>query len=137
MPIHKMIALYVISLFIFLIVDMIWLGVIAKGLYRKHLGDLLRPKPNWIAASVFYLLFVAGILVFVVLPAISRQSFSHALLFGCLFGLITYATYDLTNLATIKNWPIIITAVDLVWGSLLCTIVSAGGYWVYFKLFKP
>jgi uncharacterized membrane protein len=132
-PFQKILILYIIMVVIFLIIDFIWLGAIAKGLYQKHLGPLLRAKPNWIAAVVFYLIFVAGILLFVVMPAVSLKSLSHALIFGCLFGLVTYATYDLTNLATLRDWPILMTFVDLIWGAALCTAVSGSGYLVYFK----
>jgi len=137
MTLKKMLILYGMSLAVFLVIDMIWLGVIARGLYRRHLAHLLSPRPNWPAAIVFYLLFVGGVLTFVVLPAISQQSLLHALTYGLLFGLITYATYDLTNLATLRDWPLLITVVDLLWGSVLCAIVSVSGTWLYFKVIGP
>jgi uncharacterized membrane protein len=104
---------------------MIWLGVVAKNLYQKELGYLLSDKPNWIAAIIFYLIFITGLVFFVINPAIDRDSLSYALFVGMLFGFITYATYDLTNLATIKDWPIKITLIDLAWGTSLGGAVSS------------
>lgn len=103
---------------------MIWLGVISKGFYAKHIGFMLREDVNWWAAIAFYLLFIVGLIVFVITPALQAQSWSHALFYGILFGVVTYATYDLTNLATTKNWPLIVTVVDLVWGAFLAASVS-------------
>jgi uncharacterized membrane protein len=110
---------YVITLVVFLAIDMVWLTVIAKKLYADKLGYLMAPKANLIAALLFYLLFVAGLMVFVVNPALTAGSWTHALLRGFLFGLVTYATYDLTNLATVKDWPLLITVIDLVWGTFV------------------
>lgn len=120
--------LYLCTLVAFFAVDMVWLGLIARGFYQKHLGFLLRTPPNWTAAIVFYLLFVAGLLVFVVVPGLQAGSTKKVLILGALFGLITYATYDLTNQATVKDWPWIVTVVDLVWGGVLATAVSYLGY---------
>jgi uncharacterized membrane protein len=118
------IKLYLATLIAFFAVDMIWLGFVARTFYRKHLGFLLAPTTNWIAALVFYLLFILGILVFVVVPGLADNSLKTTLLRAALFGLITYATYDLTNLATVKNWPVLITLVDLAWGTVLSVAVS-------------
>ena len=120
--------LYLCTLLAFFAIDMLWLGVVARGFYQKHLGFLLRPDINWTAAIVFYLLFVAGLLVFVVVPSLQAGSTKKVLVLGALFGLITYATYDLTNLATVKDWPWIVTAVDLLWGAVLATTVSYLGH---------
>jgi uncharacterized membrane protein len=111
--------LYLIALPVFFIIDMLWLGLIAKEFYRKHLGFLMRPQVNWIAAVLFYLIFIAGILIFVVIPARADGSAFKAVWMGLAFGLVTYATYDLTNLATVKEWPLIVTVVDLMWGMVL------------------
>lgn len=119
------IKLYILTLVTFLAIDMVWLGVVAPGFYRQHLGVLLAEKPNWTAAIIFYLLFIAGMLIFVVVPALEAQSWAKALVLGALFGLITYATYDLTNMATIKGWPTIVTVVDMVWGTLLAATVGS------------
>jgi uncharacterized membrane protein len=122
--------LYFATLFVFFAVDMVWLGVISRTFYKKHLGFLMAPDVNWYAALVFYFLFILGILVFVVLPGLKENALPVTLLKAALFGLITYATYDLTNLATVKDWPIIITIVDLVWGMVLTTIVSLAGFFL-------
>jgi uncharacterized membrane protein len=94
----------------------------------------MRPDIGWFAAIAFYLLFIAGLVVFVVSPAIEKHSWTHALLFGSLFGLITYATYDLTNLATMKDWPVLVTVVDLLWGMVLSASVSVLTYLVSTKI---
>jgi uncharacterized membrane protein len=116
--------LYVATLAAFFVIDMIWLGLIARTFYRKQLDFLLAPNTNWIAAIVFYLLFILGILVFVVVPGLEDNSLKTTLLRAALFGLITYATYDLTNLATVKDWPVLVTVVDLAWGIILSVTVS-------------
>lgn len=120
--------LYLITLIAFLSIDMVWLGLVARTFYRKHIGFLMTPRPNWIAAILFYLLFIAGVLVFVVAPGLKQQSLNGIFLRAALFGLITYATYDLTNLATVKNWPVTVTIVDLVWGTVLTIAVSCIGF---------
>lgn len=126
--------LYLIALPILFVIDIIWLGFIAKGFYAKHIGFMLREDVNWWAAVAFYLLFIVGLIVFVVTPALEAQSWSHALLYGILFGVVTYATYDLTNLATTKNWPLIVTVVDLIWGAFLAASVSTLTYLIATKL---
>jgi uncharacterized membrane protein len=120
----QMLALYMITLVVFFVIDMVWLGVVAKGFYRKHLGPLLSPTVNWPAAILFYLLFILGLLVFVIKPALTGGKPLLALFMGALLGLISYATYDLTNLATLKDWPLAVTIVDLIWGSVLGGAVS-------------
>jgi uncharacterized membrane protein len=104
------------------------LVVVARGFYRKHPGFLLSEQPNWWAAISFYLLFVAGLLVFVIVPNLQAGSLRRALLLGGFFGVVTYATYDLTNLATVKDWPWLVTLADLAWGAVLCMSVSSIGY---------
>ena len=88
----------------------------------------------WFAAIIFYLLFIAGLVIFVISPAVQKQSWIHALIFGALFGLITYATYDLTNLATLKDWPLLVTVVDLIWGTVLAASISLITYFVANKI---
>jgi len=94
----------------------------------------MKPDINWFAAIIFYLLFIAGLVTFVISPAIEKHSWVHALLFGALFGLITYATYDLTNLATLKNWPVLVTIVDLIWGTVLSASISVITYLIANKI---
>lgn len=120
--------LYGATLVAFFAIDMLWLGLVARSFYRQHLGFLLSPNVNWVAALLFYLLFIAGILVFVVLPGLKADSLRTTLLYGAFFGLVTYATYDLTNLATVKQWPLIVTVVDLLWGMVLTAAVSTAGF---------
>jgi uncharacterized membrane protein len=116
--------LYLVTLAVFFLIDMIWLGVIAKGFYRRRLGSMLSPKIGWAAAVLFYILFIAGLLVFVVRPALAAADPVRALWLGAFFGLVCYATYDLSNLATIKDWPLSVTLVDLIWGAVLGGLVS-------------
>ena len=122
--------LYLATLLAFFLIDMLWLGLVARWFYQKHLASLLAPNTNWLAAIVFYLLFIAGILIFVVVPQLQSGSLMKVALLGALFGLITYATYDLTNLATLKDWPVIVTVIDLLWGTVLSTLVSCISYLV-------
>jgi len=124
MTTRQMILLYFITLAVFFLVDMAWLGLVAKTFYRKHLGFLMGPKVVWPAAILFYLLFIAGLLVFAVRPALAAGAPLKALLLGAFLGLVAYATYDLTNLATLKDWPVVVTIVDLVWGTVLGGLVS-------------
>jgi uncharacterized membrane protein len=116
--------LYAIALPVFFAIDMTWLGLVARDFYRAQIGTLLKPDVNWTAAIIFYLIFIAGLVVFVISPAIEKGSWTHALLFGALFGLVCYATYDLTNLAVAKDWPLAVTLVDLAWGAVLASSVS-------------
>ncbi len=122
--------LYLATLVVFLVIDLFWLGLIARGFYQKHLGYILAPSTNWVAAGIFYLLFILGILIFVVLPGIQQGSINVLLIRAALFGLITYATYDLTNLATLRNWPLGLTVVDILWGITLTSLVSLASYYI-------
>lgn len=128
------IKLYAIALPVFFVIDMIWLVLVANSFYKSQIGFLMKPDINWAAAIIFYLLFIVGLVLFVIAPAVEKVSWMHALLFGALFGLITYATYDLTNLATIKNWPILVTLVDLAWGTVLGALVSVVTYSIAAKI---
>jgi uncharacterized membrane protein len=121
----EFLKLFGIAFVVFFIIDMIWLGLIARNLYQNQIGHLLKPDVNWYAAIIFYVLFIAGLVIFVIQPAATANSIGHAILYGALFGLITYATYDLTNLATLKDWPITITIIDLTWGTFLGMSTSA------------
>ena len=121
---------YVITLFVFLILDAIWLGLIARRLYRAQIGFLMAKQPKWAAAGVFYLLFVAGLVVFCVSPAVREGSLGRAAWRAALFGLVTYATYDLTNLATVEGWPLLVTAIDLAWGTALSTATTLLSVWL-------
>lgn len=118
------IKLYIIALILFLVVDALWLGVIAKNMYRTYLGYIMGDVVWW-AVIAFYLLFIIGLEYFCIVPALKAGSLLQALYAGALFGLVTYATYDLTNQATIKGWPVLVTSVDLLWGACIGAIVSA------------
>lgn len=126
---------YVSAFLVFFAIDMLWLGLIAKNFYGAKLGHLMTPKVLWTPAFIFYMLFVAGILFFVVFPALQKGSWTYALGAGALFGLITYATYDLTNLATLKDWPLAVTLVDLVWGSVLSASTATLSFLIINKFF--
>jgi len=120
--------LYLLTALVFFIIDIIWLGVVAKGFYRRHLDFILSPDVNWLAAITFYLIYIVGIIVFAVIPAIDRGSLMRAMVWGGLYGFFTYATYDLTNMATIKGWPLKIVIVDILWGMVLCAAVAMSSY---------
>ena len=125
---------FLIALPVFFAIDIVWLVFVARKFYAREVGFLMRPDVNWYAAGIFYLLFIAGLVVFVISPAVEKHSLTHALFYGALFGLITYATYDLTNLATMKDWPLLVTVVDLVWGLVLSASVSAITYLIASRL---
>lgn len=128
------IKLFLIALPVFFVIDMLWLILVAKKFYNEQIGFLMNPDINWPAAILFYLLFIAALVTFVIGPAVEKHSWTHALVFGAFFGLVTYATYDLTNLATIKDWPVLVTVVDLVWGSVLAASISVITYLVSVRI---
>ena len=130
MPFYKLIISYLLTSVVFFGIDMLWLGFIAKDLYKKYLGGFLSDKVNWPAAIIFYLLFIIGIFYFCILPAVEKNSLGKAIISGALFGIFTYATYDLTNLATLKNWPLNIVFIDIAWGATLTGIVSTAGFYI-------
>jgi uncharacterized membrane protein len=134
MSISIFLKLYAVALTSFMVLDLLWLGVVARSFYRSQLGHLMRAEINWAAAVAFYVLFIVGIVVLVVWPAVERGSLGRALLLGALFGLVTYAAYDLTNLATLEGFPPRMVVVDLVWGTTLCAGVSAITYLVSTRL---
>ena len=126
--IARHLKLYLGMLTVFLAADAIWLGIVARGFYRDRLWGLLAPEPNWVAAGAFYLLYVAAIQILVVVPGLRAGALRHTLPRAALFGLVTYATYDLTNLATIADWPLVVTVVDMTWGAVLCAVVGLAGH---------
>lgn len=119
---------YLLTAAVFFVIDLLWLGVVARGLYRRMLGPLLADDVNWTAAIPFYLVFIVGIFIFAIVPAVERESAGHAVLMGALFGFFTYATYELTNLATLEGWPTGIVFVDIAWGMILTGSVAVSGY---------
>lgn len=121
--------LYFITLISFLAIDSLWLGLVAPSFYRSQIGHLMRDSPNFLAAGLFYLLFVYGVVFFAVEPGVRGHSLWQAALRGALFGLVTYATYDLTNHATLTDWPVLMTVVDMAWGTFLSAAVTLVSVW--------
>lgn len=115
---------YAVALVVFLAVDSVWLKYIALDFYKQKIGHLIQFPPNFAAAAAFYLLFVAGILVFGVRPGQPFRTLGGVVGLAALYGFFTYATYDLTNMATLKDWPLVVTVVDMLWGSFLCAVVA-------------
>lgn len=127
---------YLITFVVFLVIDMVWLLELAPKLYQAQIGFLLADQPNLLAAVLFYLLFIFGLLIFVINPALEKKKGKCALGKGIIFGLITYATYDLTNLATIEGWPILITVIDLLWGSFIAGTTAITSFFIISKIEK-
>ena len=120
----RVVKLYLAALGAFFVIDMFWLGLVARSFTQQQLGFLMAPRLNWLVAVVFYMLFIAGLLFFVIIPGLKENSLKATLLKGAFFGLVTYATYDLTNLATLKDWPALFSIVDMIWGIVLSASVS-------------
>lgn len=115
---------FVVLAVAFLAIDSVWLGVIAVDFYKREIGHLLAPQPDFVAAAFFYFIYLAGTVYFVVLPAIRRMSLWTAAGDGAFFGLVAYATYDLTNMATMRDWPLAVTLADLAWGAFVTAVAS-------------
>jgi uncharacterized membrane protein len=115
--------LYLLTIPVFFLIDLVWLGFLAKDFYQNNIGHLLGPV-QWTPAVVFYLLYIIGILIFAVVPALNAGSIQKAMLLGALFGFFCYATYDLTNYATLKDWPLIVVVADIIWGTFLTGSVA-------------
>jgi uncharacterized membrane protein len=128
-----MLKQFFVALGSFLVIDGLWLTLIAKNFYAKHLGYLMAKNPNLLAAGLFYLIYVFAMVVLVVSPGLEKGSFWSTVLSGALFGLCCYATYDLTNLATVQNWPLIVTIVDLIWGTFLSATIAAISFLIFHK----
>jgi uncharacterized membrane protein len=121
---------YLLTALVFFAIDLAWLGLVARNMYSRHIGHLMSSQVNWVAAGVFYLAFIVGILVFAVYPSVDKDSLLRAMVLGVLFGFFTYSTYDLTNLATLRDWPLSVTIVDIAWGMVLTGAVSAVGFFI-------
>ncbi len=119
---------YTATLMTFLLVDMAWLGTMVNRIYRPALGDILSPSVNFAPAAVFYLIYPVGLLIFAVLPGLKSGSMPMAAMYGALFGFFTYATYDLSNYATLRNWTLQVTIIDIAWGTLLGAIAASVGF---------
>jgi uncharacterized membrane protein len=134
MQMSRVLLTYGVSVPVFFIVDMIWLGVIARGFYRKALEPLLTPNINWTAAIIFYFLFLVGVLVFALLPGMEKKSLIYTVGMAALFGFIAYATYDMTNLATLRDWPLVLSIVDMMWGSFLSASTAGLTYLIMSRI---
>ncbi len=124
----KYVIAYAATVPVFLAVDFVWLSQVANRFYAERIGHLLMDRPNIAAAAVFYVVYVVGIVIFAVAPALKSESLATAVLFGALFGFFTYATYDVTNFATLRNWPMIVAVVDIAWGTALTAFSAGMGY---------
>lgn len=125
---------YISTLIAFFAIDMLWLGFVARKFYAQQLGDLMADNPNWLVAFLFYMVYIAGIVFFAVRPALEADQVLKATIYGALFGFFCYATYDLTNLATLRDWPTKMVFVDILWGTVLTGICATAGAWATMKL---
>lgn len=128
MPTGKLIALYGMTTLVFFALDFIWLSTATSRVYQPYLGDLLSPKPNLAIAAIFYLFYVVGLIALAIVPGLKEGALIGAVWRGALFGLLAYATYDLTNLATIQGWAWQVSVIDMIWGTVLNSAVAAAGF---------
>jgi uncharacterized membrane protein len=127
----KYLILIVLTFVVFLLLDLVWLVKISPRFYKKNLGHLMADKVNYVPAIIFYLIFIVGITLFVIGPAYTGgRGWSYALIYGAIFGLVTYSTYDLTNFATLKKWPLNVTLADIAWGTFLSTATAISVYYL-------
>jgi uncharacterized membrane protein len=131
------IVAYLATLIVFVAIDFVWLGTMADRLYRPTMGDMLAPEFRLLPAIVFYLIFVGGLTYLALKPGLETGSMATAVLHGAVLGFTAYATYDLTNQSTLKNWSTTLTVVDLIWGSLLSAVASGAGYWITQRFAGP
>lgn len=127
---------YAVTTLAMFAVDMVWLGVIAKPIYERGLGHLLAAQPNLLAALLFYLVYPAGLMVFAVRPSLKAGSLRASFIAGGMFGFFAYATYDLTNLATLIDWPVGLSVLDIAWGAALSSVASAAGAWTQRRFYR-
>ena len=120
---------YIATAIVFLGLDALWIGKVALGLYRQDMGGQLLDKPNLAVAGLFYLFYIAGIVILAISPALAEGNWLKALLFGAVLGFVAYGTYDFTNLSTLRNWPLSLSLVDVAWGTALTAVTALGGYW--------
>ena len=126
--------LYLLTVPVFFLLDMLWLGVVARDFYRRNLDRHLSDRVDWLAAIIFYLIYIAGILLFAVAPGLAADSLRKTATWAAAFGFFTYATYELTNRATLPNWPMKVVLIDTLWGITLCTIVGVTAHLIGEKL---
>ena len=121
---------YLTTMIVFFAIDYVWLGHIATNFYKDRLGHLMADQVNYPVAAGFYLIYIIGVVIFAVMPALKAEQWSHALAYGALFGFFAYATYDMTNMATLKDWPLSVTFVDVSWGTFLTGSAALAGYFL-------
>ncbi|OLS03043.1 DUF2177 family protein [Tissierella creatinophila] len=121
---------YIVTFLVFFAIDIVWLGIVAKKLYKENLSHLMADSTNWTAAIIFYALFIGGLIFFAINPALKKDSIIYAISIGALFGFMTYATYDMTNLATLKDWPLKITIIDIIWGTTLNALTAGISFYI-------
>lgn len=126
---------YFITFGVYLIIEMLWLGILAKNLYEKYIGHLMAAKPNIIVSLIYFVIVIAGLIFFAINPALEKSSINYAFFAGAVFGLMSYATYSMTNLATLKDWPALITVVDVMWGTILNSLTAGFSFYII-SLFK-
>ena len=124
----QFLKLYAATAAVFFALDLTWLGVVAKGFYKAQMGHLMRPDTQWVPAVLFYLIYVAAIIVLCVKPGLERESMGRAVAMGAVFGLAAYAAFDLTSLALLKDFPLKVALVDLAWGAFVTAAVSGASY---------
>lgn len=124
----KYLAAYGFTAAIFLLIDFIWLAFVARGFYMEQIGFLMRERPDFVAAGIFYLAFAAGVVYFAVNPALAADSAMTALINGAILGFLAYATYDVTNYSTLRDWPVLVSVVDVIWGTALTAVSAWGGF---------
>ena len=124
----RLLAAFAGALIAFCACDFVWLAIVARDLYQAQIGNLMLEQPNWIAAAIFYPIYAAGIVFFCVGPALAHGSWTRAAISGVLLGLIAYATYDLTNLATLRGWPTAVSTIDIAWGMFVSGVAATAGF---------
>lgn len=127
---YQLIIAYISTALVFFAIDFVWLSKMTGLFYRARMGDMLLAQPNFAVAGAFYLIYVAGIVYLAVLPALTSGNWSTALISGAVLGLVAYGTYDMTNLATLKNWSLSLSIVDIAWGTFLTAVSATAGYLV-------
>jgi uncharacterized membrane protein len=127
----KLIAAYLTTAVVMIVIDLIWLGIIAKPLYQQGIGHLMTDQPNLVAAAAFYLLFPLGLMVFAITPQVAMAGWQKTAWLGAMFGFFAYATYDLTNLATLKNYPLSLALIDMAWGTMVSAVAASAGKLVF------
>lgn len=131
----KLLFVYLLTLPVLTGIDLVWLGIVMKGFYQTRIGHLFGTGFNMPAAVAFYLIYTLGVLYFASYPAFAEHSLLRAIMTGAALGLLAYATYDLSNMATLAGWPLSVTIIDILWGGLLTAITASAGYFFFVWLF--